>query len=179
MYRVHVCFFLFRYHNVAASLPDNDAALKKRATLNDKQDKSGQKVEKSTEGNPRRRKRGDDGNQQEMELSGVPIFLRDLLLALPGHQPAAGPPRPSSEAFIDQLRRTVLPPRPVTERGGGGYSDSALGLGSSHEVVPNGSGNKRKLTAADEEADFDREENYGDSRHDVFRQRRRVKMNPI
>lgn len=176
---IYTLRILFRYHNIAAALPDGDAALKNRvsgALRKDTIDKNGPRMDRSSEGHSKRRKKGDDGNQHEMELSGVPIFLRDLLLSLPSH---VGETSPSTDSFIDQLRRTVLPPRPVSEKGSG-YTDSSsvLGLGSTSALdLPVSSGYKRKMTAAaDEDADFDREDN--DGRHDVFRQRRRVKMNP-
>lgn len=147
------------------------------ALLKDTNDK-GPKMDRSSEGHNRRRRKGEDGNQHEMELSGVPIFLRDLLLALPNNLEG---PRPSTDAFIDQLRRTVLPPRPMSEKGNDPRdSSSALGLGGSHLLdlpVTSNPGNKRKIASVlNEDADSDREEPFNDGRHDVFRQRRRVKM---
>lgn len=127
-----------------------------------------QRTEQTVDGKGRRKRRGDD--VQEVELSGVPIFLRDLLLALPPHSGYV----PNTDEFIDQLRRTVLPPRPVSETNGG-HSDTLLGFGSGSLE----SGNKRKLQSMDDDADLDIDENNNnDSKHDVFRQRRRVKMIP-
>jgi hypothetical protein len=134
-------------------------------------------MEKLNDANPRRKKRGDDGSQQEFELSGVPIFLRDLLLTLP---PNTGP-SPGADAFIDHLRRTVLPPRPISETGGGYNDSSTFGFNTQKSApLPANSGNKRKASpSADDDADYDRDENADDSKHDVFRQRRRIRMNPL
>ena len=173
-----------RYHNVAAALPDGDAALKARvsgALVKDTIDKSGPRMERSSEGQNRRRKKGDDGSHHEMELSGVPIFLRDLLISLPIHM---GGSSPNTSAFIDQLRRTVLPPRPVSEKGSSFADSSVLGLGGTNVLDLPASSNssvyyKRKIgVVADEDTDFDCKQNYNDDGHDVFRQRRRLKISP-
>jgi len=167
---------LYSRHNVAASFPSCDEALNMRVSgilTSDKGDGHDQRTDQMTGGKTQRRKR-DDAPPDGVELSGVPIFLRDLLVALPSH---VGPV-PNTDNFIDQLRRTVLPPRPISEKGSAS-NDTLLGLGGS---VPQDTsiqaGNKRKLLSTDDDADYDRDANYADNKNDVFRQRRRVKLTP-
>lgn len=142
----------------------------------DERGAAGHRLEHTGDGRvAKRRRRGDEaGSSQEVELAGVPIFLRELLLALP---PLNGL-GPSSDAFIDQLRKTVLPPRPVSEKCGS-YSDSILGFGSGQDnpAVAAFGENKRKISSINEEPD-DRDDSFVESKHDVFRQRRKVKIDP-
>ena len=147
-------------------MPKNDEALKKRVHVALDKGKSERKEQLSEhigEGNSRKRKKGDDGSSQELEMSGVPLFLRDLLLALPSH---SGPSY-DSDAFVDQLRRTVLPPRPISEKGTGIDSKMDLSVGNPY---------KRKANDDDDENDMDIKGNFNDAMQDEFRRRRLMKM---
>lgn len=168
---------LYSRHNVAASLPNCDSALNIRVSAaleRDMVERHDHRAEQVTSAKTQRRKR-DDAPPDGVELSGVPIFLRDLLVALP---PISGPV-PNTDEFIDQLRRTVLPPRPISDKKGSSSGDSLLGLGVSvPQDTSSQTGNKRKLLSIDDDSDLDRDANFMDNKNDVFKQRRRVKLTP-
>lgn len=119
----------------------------------------------SVGGRRRGRKDGNDG-QDSAALAGVPLFLRDLLSKLP---PARGPP-PNVEAFLDHLKRTVLPPRPVTDEDAPPLSTNIVA--TDDDVVLAGS--KRGLM---QDGDDDDDDDTGAAnRDDIFRKRRRMRM---
>jgi hypothetical protein len=116
-------------------------------------------------------------------LAGVPIFLRDLLARLPPH---TGPP-PDIDTFLDHLKKTVLPPRPVTEEqnenasGGIIFNNSILGQhvkSSTEDDVILLTGSKRKVNFDGEDDDEDEAGRRADddSRDDIFKQRCRLRM---
>lgn len=115
-------------------------------------------------------------------LTGVPIFLRDLLARLPPH---VGPP-PDIDTFLEHLKKTVLPPRPSTEERDEtvvGQSTAFNPLANQHKSTSEDdvillSGSKRKGNYEDEEED---EEDSGikredENRDDIFKQRCRFRM---
>jgi hypothetical protein len=116
-------------------------------------------------------------------LAGVPIFLRDLLARLPPH---TGPP-PDIDTFLDHLKKTVLPPRPVTEERDEGISGNGLSFLSSLQMKPSTTEDDVILLAGSKrKGNFDQEEDDDDergarraddeSRDDIFKQRCRLRM---
>jgi hypothetical protein len=116
-------------------------------------------------------------------LVGVPIFLRDLLARLPPH---TGPP-PDIDTFVEHLKKTVLPPRPVTEEqsenanGGVVFNGSVIGQhvkSSTEDDVILLTGSKRKVNFDEEDDDEDEAGKRADddSRDDIFKQRCRLRM---
>jgi hypothetical protein len=120
----------------------------------------------SVGGRRRGRRDGNDGNLDSAALAGVPIFLRELLSKLP---PARGPP-PNVEAFLEHLRRTVLPPRPVTDEDAAPTAASVIT--ADDDVVLAGS--KRGLLKEGDDDDDD--DAAAASRDDIFRKRCRMRM---
>jgi hypothetical protein len=116
-------------------------------------------------------------------LAGVPIFLRDLLARLPPH---TGPP-PDIDTFLDHLKKTVLPPRPVTEERDEGVGTSGVNFTSSlhlkQAATEDGvillAGSKRKGNFDQEEDDDDEtgaRRADDENRDDIFKQRCRLRM---
>lgn len=68
-------------------------------------------METGLNGKKRMIRRDGDSTIDTNLLNNVPLFLRDLLARLPPH---TGPP-PDIDTFLDHLKKTVLPPRPVTD----------------------------------------------------------------
>lgn len=153
-----------RNMHVNVSLPSADSALERRAKK-----LSAKRVEiaefaAADNSDCTNKKRKREQGTQEAELEGVPIFLRSLLSGLPAY---TGRPL-DTKVFIDQLKESVLPPRPVTEESVV-YSDSHFSIGS-HTI-----GQSRKaMTKATDDFDDDVEENT--NCNDIFRQRRRQKL---
>ncbi len=113
-----------------------------------------------------------DAESTDANLSGVPVFLRDLLVRLPMH---TGPP-PDIDTFVDHLRRTVLPPRPVTEDREEGTSLLQTKPSTEDDIILL-SGTKRvRNYGEDEEDDEDNGRGDDDNRDDIFRARCRARI---
>lgn len=129
--------------------------------------------------NKRRIRREGEGIDPNL-LAGVPIFLRDLLARLPPH---TGPP-PDIDTFLEHLKKTVLPPRPVTDEqnetsSGIIFNSSVMGQKSSTEddvILLTGSKRKANFDEDDDDEDEAGRRADEDGRDDVFKQRCRLRM---
>lgn len=98
-------------------------------------------------------------------LANIPQFLRDLLTKLPHHSGAM----PDVEAFVEQLCRTVLPPRPIPDVDLSGSGNAGNGKEDSRQVNTH--------MVEQEEADNDEDEDGGlDANDDIFRRRQKKRM---
>ena len=121
-------------------------------------------------GGKRKGKRGDGGGAADSSaMAGVPIFLRDLLSKLPPHSG----PLPNVDLFLDQLRKTVLPPRPVVDEDAPVSGASSAGA-VAEDVVLAGSGKRSALEVGGDDDDDD--DGAVGNRDDVFRKRRRLQL---
>ena len=139
-----------RYSRIAFALPLSDSMLAERAKdggaalLKEKTKVERERISAmSGKGQPGTS--GKDGGQIG-QWPGIPTFLHGLLSKLPSFPPDA--PLPDVEMFVERLRRTILPPRPVTAHE---LDESARLVGSS----------KR---------------GRDDDHDDIFRQRQRTKV---
>lgn len=180
MCRRVLTYLLCRCSHFSSMLPPGDEALRQRSRgalfLKEVTDKADQRMIALMDtgvGGRRRHRRdgGDGGNLDSAALAGVPIFLRDLLVKLPPHKG----PAPNIDAYLDQLRRTVLPPRPVTDEDGTGVARGTGGAG----LVPDDEGvvlAGAKRGMPDDDDDDDDDGGAAGSRDDIFRKRCRMRM---
>lgn len=127
-------------------------------------------MDNSSSGRRSRRRDVDSNGDSNAALAGVPIVFRELLSKLPTHTG----PLPDIKAFVDHLRKTVLPPRPVTEDEIPSLSAAQTQISVEPDVVLAGS--KRHLG---DEADLVDNEDNGDDdiqKDDIFKQRCRMRM---
>lgn len=146
----------------------------------------------------KRRRDGESAIDSNL-FANVPLFLRDLLARLPPH---TGPP-PDIDTFLEHLKKTVLPPRPVTDERDENTTQSTIagnttgaaststttttttnvnGLrqlnGTNDDAVILLSGGKRTRNYDDEDEDDEivGSRNDDGSRDDIFQQRCRRRM---
>jgi hypothetical protein len=150
--------------------PSSDISLQKRSRGTDYlEEVTKAEEERSRDANDYASKRSRIG--ESLVDEEVPAFLRDLLTKLPQH----GGILPDIDSFVDQLRKTVLPPRPIPDEDIYGATNTALAGPRLDSKMATHIKSHVGYDEDDMENDYESIQEYADS-EDVFKIRQKQKL---